>query len=331
MEEPGKTYFLWDVETDPACQVAINHAKARAEVSSEFEIYMTAKQWMDWYDKLCQAVGGIATLGAGFTFTVIVTQLAEPDPNHPNGSKVKHVRFCLALSWVLFVLSLACASFAALVFNANRRWFTDDLKMCVLDQVYRNEMWGRWVALDCEERISRLSWLADPENAGAIYPENVGGRARQRNGYRDCYGEPRYSWIRSQQGFISAVMVLVLELLPLSAFIASAEAVRAYENTLGWIIIGLIILITMMVFVFWLAQNRYVFHIVDHFAPVWRRNLLTSFPSVSQFIRDLIWLHHNQQRKQCESDGMNYKTVRTNLSVLLRLREEEPPSGTPRL
>lgn len=259
MEQSAKSYFLWDVETDPACQDAINHAKVRAELSSEFEIYMTAKQWMDWYDKLCQAVGGIATLGAGFTFTVIVTQLAEPDPDHPNGTKAKHVRFCLALSWVLFVLSLACASFAALIFNANRRWFTDDLKMCVMDQVYRNEMWDRWVALDREEKRGRLGWLEDSGNAGATCLENAGGGTRQRNGYRDNYGEPSYSWFRSQQGFISAMMVLTLELLPLSAFIASAEAVRAYENTLGWTIIALMILITIMVFVFWLAQNRYAF------------------------------------------------------------------------
>ena len=123
--------------------------------------------------QLAQIVSLARSLGffAGFTFTVIVTAVADPSPkmNLTLGSddgadnaaraRKSHVRFCLALSWVLFVLSLAMASFAALLFNANRRWFSDDLKRNVMAQVYRNEMWDAWERLDKEEKQEREIWL----------------------------------------------------------------------------------------------------------------------------------------------------------------------------
>ena len=56
--------------------------------------------------------------------------------------------------------------------------------------------------------------------------------------------------------FIS-VLTLAVQLLPIGAFLASAEAVRAYHNTVGivtWVVVSIIGLIMIA---FWIGQNRY--------------------------------------------------------------------------
>ncbi len=269
--------YLASGKDDLEHAAALKLAKECAEFSPKFEVYMTCEQWMKWYNRLCQAVAGIATLGAGFTFTVMVSELADPDAATAAASlaKKKRVRFCLALSWVLFVLSLAFASFAALLFNANRRFFSDDLRLSIVAQVYRNELWNRWRGLQKDDKTARIDWLKsnkDPEKTAVLIEEPTIGEPavpteepsdEESDGivgkcYLNSAGEPRYSWARSWPGRFSALIVLTLQLLPLSAFLASAEAVRVYENALGWTIIGLIAFIAVGLVVFWLAQNQYV-------------------------------------------------------------------------
>jgi hypothetical protein len=253
-----------ELKDDPESLGAIARAKQRAGVTSEVQIYLTAGQWMEWYDKLCQAVGGIATLGAGFTFTVIVSELAPPDPDDEAQGKKDHVRFCLALSWVLFVISLAFASFAGLLFNANRRWFTDDLKLSVSDQVYREEMWQRWKGIHVDERKARVESLKDhiakTENQPKTHISTSKGKAKAETENADApapTSEPSYRALRFGPSLSAASVVLILQLLPLSAFLASAEAVRAYEYALGWTIESLLIFSAVVLVAFWLAQHRH--------------------------------------------------------------------------
>jgi len=79
----------------------------------------TGEEIMQWCDKLFSACGSIATLGAGFTFTAIVNTIDDPPP----GSRFDklQVRRFLALSWLLFLLSLGYATTAAVLFSFHRK------------------------------------------------------------------------------------------------------------------------------------------------------------------------------------------------------------------
>ncbi|KIW69559.1 hypothetical protein PV04_05429 [Phialophora macrospora] len=290
MATPVDNYVLTKLEEDPESQGAIARAAQRAGITTEFEIYLTAAQWMEWYDKLCQAVGSIATLGAGFTFTVIVTELAPPDPNDSTREKKDHVRFCLALSWVLFVISLAFASFSGLLFNANRRWFSVDLKKSVEYQVYGAEMWQRWKGLDEKEKTARMKGFAEmehrqmedrpkvhfwtrkgttkqPKECISARKGNAKAESAEADAPNPSIREPSYRALNFGPGLLAATVVLILQLLPLSAFLASAEAVRVYENTLGWTIEGILIFSAVVLVGFWLAQHRQDQH--AHYLPLY--------------------------------------------------------------
>lgn len=41
-------------------------------------VYLTPQQWLDWYSQLFSATIAIATLGAGFTFSLIFPSLESP-------------------------------------------------------------------------------------------------------------------------------------------------------------------------------------------------------------------------------------------------------------
>jgi len=70
---------------------------------------------VEWFDKLFSSIGVMASLGAGFTFTVI---LAPPETlqNEDNFSRSTVSTF-VAVSWLCFVLDLAVASALAQVFH----------------------------------------------------------------------------------------------------------------------------------------------------------------------------------------------------------------------
>lgn len=75
----------------------------------------SGEEIMQWCDKLFTVCGSISTLGAGFTFTAIVNAIDEPPPGS-RFDKVQ-VRKFLALSWLLFLLSLGYATTAAVLFS----------------------------------------------------------------------------------------------------------------------------------------------------------------------------------------------------------------------
>jgi hypothetical protein len=82
-----------------------------------------------WFESFLPATIGIATVGSSITFTIIVSQLQDParlDPSDPAAvtPTVFHretVRTFLATSWLLFVIALGFASFAALLLNFHRK------------------------------------------------------------------------------------------------------------------------------------------------------------------------------------------------------------------
>ena len=89
-----------------------------------------AEEMMKWFDSLFAAVIGISTLGAGFTFSIIFSDV--PVPLHQDGQSEQelknHVRFLLSLSWLFFVAAIAQASAASLLFTFNRDWFLSGLQ-----------------------------------------------------------------------------------------------------------------------------------------------------------------------------------------------------------
>ena len=129
-----------------------------------------------WFDGLFQGVIAIATLGAGFTFSVIVDP-AEPTYDREFGRE--RVRFCLAISWLLFILALGCAAGGASLFK-----FHQVITWSV----------ARWVSL-------------------------------------------------------------LVQLLPLAAFMATARAIAAYAGTVGWVSMGIIGAYALILLGFWVVQS----------------------------------------------------------------------------
>lgn len=69
--------------------------------------------FMKWFDKFFSAVLAIGTLGAGFTFSVIFSNLEDLKDTVDTNA----VRHFLIVAWLLFVLAVAIASVSAGLFN----------------------------------------------------------------------------------------------------------------------------------------------------------------------------------------------------------------------
>jgi hypothetical protein len=74
-----------------------------------------------WFNQLFEATLAVGALGAGFTFSVIVSDLPDPSPDFT----VDQVRRYLALAWLLFVILIAAACVGSLLFSFQRDWFID--------------------------------------------------------------------------------------------------------------------------------------------------------------------------------------------------------------
>jgi hypothetical protein len=70
---------------------------------------------LEWFHNLFTAYGSIATLGAGFTFATLMSGLEEPGSD--SRFDKAQVRMLLALSWLLFLLSLGYATAASTLFT----------------------------------------------------------------------------------------------------------------------------------------------------------------------------------------------------------------------
>ena len=70
---------------------------------------------LEWFQGLFTACGSIATLGAGFTFATLISGVEDPGPD--SRFDKSQVRMLLALSWLLFILSLGYATFVSNLFT----------------------------------------------------------------------------------------------------------------------------------------------------------------------------------------------------------------------
>src|SRR5438045_114861 len=70
---------------------------------------LLTRESLETYRQINQAAVTIAALGAGFTFTIIFSDLSEPRADFSKDD----VKTALAVAWLLFVLTIILASFAA--------------------------------------------------------------------------------------------------------------------------------------------------------------------------------------------------------------------------
>ncbi|KAL4767031.1 hypothetical protein BDW60DRAFT_165003 [Aspergillus nidulans var. acristatus] len=125
-----------------------------------FEVYLTSAEWMNWYNTFFTAVIGVASIGAGFTFSTILTQLDPPSNTGDNPAEQKlqlnHIRLCLSISWLLFVLTLVWASSAALIISINKMMVMEILDRSNWDSQYRRSYCWLTVALSRTTIIATL-------------------------------------------------------------------------------------------------------------------------------------------------------------------------------
>ncbi|KAK4159393.1 hypothetical protein QBC43DRAFT_327191 [Cladorrhinum sp. PSN259] len=142
-----------------------------------------------WFNEYLNAVIGIAALGGQITFTVIVSDIADPStlrnsgpgPEDDGATKEK-VRFFIALSWLFFTATLGLAVVAKILFTNGPQ------------------------------------------------PSPTGGNALRA---------------------IYSGLTLVLNMLPIAAFLLLALATTAYVPTVGWVGVALISLLGLFVLVLW--------------------------------------------------------------------------------
>ena len=73
------------------------------------------KHFLDSYHKTCQSLVTVATLGGGFTFTVIFASIAPPRAEFT----VQRVKQTLGIAWLIFTLALIWASLLAIMLSGS--------------------------------------------------------------------------------------------------------------------------------------------------------------------------------------------------------------------
>lgn len=84
--------------------------------------------WL-WFEDYLKAIIGIAVFGGQITFTLIVSDIADPmrlntsntDDATPSVFNKERVRLCIALSWLFFTLTLGFGVLTHLLFTGRRR------------------------------------------------------------------------------------------------------------------------------------------------------------------------------------------------------------------
>lgn len=88
---------------------AIDTRKRAVQQERRTNVYtLLSRQSRETYRQINSAVVTISALGAGFTFTVIFSDVSEPNTA---GISKEHVKTSLAVAWLLFVLAILLASF----------------------------------------------------------------------------------------------------------------------------------------------------------------------------------------------------------------------------
>ena len=96
---------------------------ARTALSNSSGEWKEAKNMKDhdpttlrkFFEGITKIMGGISTLGVGFTFNFILNDLHSPPPHARFDAD--QVRFFLAMSWFLFIVGLTVSSFVTLLLN----------------------------------------------------------------------------------------------------------------------------------------------------------------------------------------------------------------------
>ncbi|KAH0537510.1 hypothetical protein FGG08_005685 [Glutinoglossum americanum] len=91
---------------------------------------------VEWWEGFLPAVIGVSTFGGSITFSVIVSEIADPGRLNPsNQNAVTYTRFqretvrmFLALSWLLFIMALGVASMVAQLLSFHRERFRDNFE-----------------------------------------------------------------------------------------------------------------------------------------------------------------------------------------------------------
>jgi len=83
------------------------------------------RDYWSWFDNYLKAIIGIAILGGQITFTLIVSDIADPETLN-NGTaavfKKETVRLLIAISWLFFTCTLGVAVIISLLFNGDSRF-----------------------------------------------------------------------------------------------------------------------------------------------------------------------------------------------------------------
>ncbi len=108
----------------------------QAQVSTAAPLMQVGPSFWSWFNEYLNAIIGIAALGGQITFTVIVSDIADPstlgssssspgpdEPTPSNSTAVlfpkEKVRFFIALSWLFFTATLGLAVVAKVLFTTS--------------------------------------------------------------------------------------------------------------------------------------------------------------------------------------------------------------------
>lgn len=86
------------------------------------------KEVLEWFIKLFDSVILIGSLGAGFTFTVILSPF--DDETKITSFSAATINSLVAISWLLFVLALASASVLSSGFAFQDQWLIENYDEC---------------------------------------------------------------------------------------------------------------------------------------------------------------------------------------------------------
>ncbi|KAL8393684.1 hypothetical protein RB595_003427 [Gaeumannomyces hyphopodioides] len=130
---------------------------------------------MEWWERYLAAVIGISTFGGSITFSVIVSEIADPARLNPENAEAltptrfdrETVRHFLAISWAIFICEIGICSVLAMLINFHRDKFVDCFRpdspnpaLRSLVVIGRLRISTRWFLLACALLINSLMTAA---------------------------------------------------------------------------------------------------------------------------------------------------------------------------
>ncbi|KAM7183262.1 hypothetical protein V8F20_012683 [Naviculisporaceae sp. PSN 640] len=184
--------------SQPAQTTAVKQSDVTTSTAQQATTTAASSFWT-WFGEYLNAIIGIAALGGQITFTVIVSDIADPSTLHSDIDSSNHegvifpkekVRFLIALSWLFFTATLGLAVVAKILF--------------------------------------------------ANGPPGPG-----------CAISRRRRWF----DWLYATLTLLLNALPIAAFLLLALATSAYVPVVGWLGVGFIAVFGLFVLILWFVLD----------------------------------------------------------------------------